>query len=251
MKITNILIFTLLIIGLGLSTESVGQVEGADGLNFKVEKVWPPISISRNQLKEVKNIVDIHPKFEVSWVREYISVDILAIKNGKVVKAKGLNSDLTDEQIELMNTADVDQEISVNVKYIPENNLVNNTMKENNFTFILEPEQDAVYRGGMEALSKRIKTQAIDKIPASTFCEYQLAVVEFSIDTDGKVIDTNILFSSNDETVDQNLLETISNLPAWKPAQFDTGVKVKQNFAMSVGDPRSCASNLINFKENE
>ncbi|MFT4667667.1 MAG: hypothetical protein ACI9XB_004640 [Gammaproteobacteria bacterium] len=54
--------------------------------------------------------------------------------------------------------------------------------------------------------------------------------------------------SSIDENVNELLLETIQNMPCWKPAEYANGLKVKQEFVLTVGNMESCVVNLLNIR---
>jgi len=69
-----------------------------------------------------------------------------------------------------------------------------------------------------------------------------------TIDEAGKITNSSIFESTKDEKIDAILLETIANMPNWKPAEFASGLKVKQEFVFTVGDMRSCVVNLLNIR---
>jgi len=89
----------------------------------------------------------------------------------------------------------------------------------------------------------------MDKISASVFRKYNLAAVKFTVNEEGQIIDTHVSWPSNDEKTNELLLAGISNMPRWNPAEYANGVKVKQEFAFTVGDMESCVINLINIRK--
>ena len=40
-------------------------------------------------------------------------------------------------------------------------------------------------------------------------------------------------------------------MPSWKPAAYANGMKVKQDFVLTVGDMTSCVVNLLNIRQLE
>ena len=94
---------------------------------------------------------------------------------------------------------------------------------------------------------------AIDKISTS-FNKINLAAVKFTINEEGQIVDAHVFQSayqpSKDEKIDELLLETICNMPSWEPAEYDNGIKVKQEFVLTVGDMESCVVNLLNIRKD-
>ncbi len=250
MKHINKILIILLLISVALPNIGASQYDPLKGPICEVNKVYPPVSITKEKLKEAQSLIDINPRYESSWVREYISVEITASQNGKKKTVVGKSDVLNDEQKDLVLTADLDKEISVYVQYMPENNLKHNEAKEMDFTFTFDPEKAATFGDGQQQLQQYLKENALDKISKSSFKQYQLAAYKFTIDEEGRVINPSIFWSSDDEKVDEILLETICNMPVWKPAEFANGLKVKQEFVLSIGDMESCVVNLLSINQD-
>lgn len=238
----------LLFMVITLPFHSFSQDSLAFDLSYEINKVYPYISISKKQLKEAKTLVDLNRHYKPSWVREYISVEIWTNHNGKTNKAVSESDNLTQEQKDIMNMVDDGSDISVKIKYVPENTLKENEPRETDFTFTIEPES-AKYVGGGHQLKKYLKTNAIDKISKSVFKIHNLTAVKFTINEEGAITDAHIAESSKDEKTDEILLTTICNMPNWQPAVHPNGTKVKQEFAFTVGDMRSCVVNLLNIRK--
>ena len=136
--------------------------------------------------------------------------------------------------------ADEDTEISIKVRYLPDNNLQHNDPKEEPFSFTIQPDKDASYEGGLEKLNQYLLKEAITKIPEGTFTEYKLAAIKFTIDESGEVTNVHVFESCKNEQVDQLLLKTIQNMPCWQPASYKSGLTAKQEFALTVGNHENC-----------
>ena len=146
--------------------------------------------------------------------------------------------------------ADLGAEITVTMQYIPENTVKQNDIKEINFTFTVDPETEAKYYGGQQQLQQYLKDNLSDRISGASFKKHQLAAVKFTIDEEGYINDPHVFWTSDDEKTDELLLETICNMPRWKPAEYSNGIKVKQEFALTVGDMESCVVNLLNIRKD-
>lgn len=238
-------LFILLLVAFAFPYFAATQDNFNNQLACEVDPIYSYISLTKEDLKSVETLTDINKRYEAEWVKEYLSVEVLTVNDGKTRKSVGKNDRLTQEQKNNINNADVNTDISVKVQYLPENNLKNNEPREMGFTFRPIPETEAKYAGDQEALKQYLKKEAIDKIPADIFKRYQLAAVKFSIDEEGQVCDAHVFWSAEDEKVDEILLNVVNNMPQWTPAEYADGTKVKQEFALRVGDMESCVTNLV------
>lgn len=226
------------------------QNDSANDFHYAVHRIYAPISLASDALREAMTVADLNPYFKESWIREYVSVEMTAQHNTIESKAWSKNGLLSREQKDLMTSADTGSEISIVVRYIPENSLSQNDAKEFPFSFSITPENEAVHPGGKVALMEYIKKTAIDAIPEGVFTGYGMAAVKFTIDPEGRVADVHLFWSSGDEAVDGLLLETVCNMPGWTPASYANGTKIPQQFVLIVGHPESCVMPLLNIRRN-
>ncbi len=227
---------------------AISQDEPTFELSYEVHRVYPSLSITRTQLNDACTLLDLNQYYKPSWVKEYISVEILTSHEGKITKAVSEDDTLSQIQKEVMAVADAGTDITVKIRYIPNNNLKYNEEKEMDFKFTVEPENEAAYSGGQQRLTQYIKENATSKISDDVFNIYQLTAVKFTIDEEGQVVDAHVFESSKDEQTDELLLEAVRNMPNWKPATYANGMKVKQEFVLTAGDHRSCVINLLNVR---
>lgn len=226
-----------------------------ESFTFEVNRVFPHISISTENLNNAKTIADLNKFYKPSWVKEYISVEISAPHNGEQVKAVSKNDVLSQKQKEIMKHADLGEDIYVLVKYIPDNNLKHNDPKEHDFTFSVDPDSEASFPEGQEQLTKYLKEKAIDKISSTSFEGYDLTAIEFTISEEGEVRNAQVFNSAyqtyKNEEVNQLLLKTVQAMPCWKPAEYANGTKVEQKFVLTVGNMNNCIIPLLGIKSEK
>lgn len=221
---------------------------------YEVNKVIPYVSVNVEQLKNAKSLIDLDKDYKPSWINEYISVEISTINQGKVRKAKNENDLLTKEQKENMEKADAGTEIVVNIQYIPENNLSHNNIQEHDIKFVVNPLVDAIYKGGREKMMQYLNENVIDKIPVGTYKGYDLIAAMFTVNKEGEIenvtlFDTRGYGVTENEEIDNLLLETIRKMPCWIPAEYKDGTKVEQDYVFTVGNHESCVTALLNIRE--
>lgn len=220
-------------------------------IDFEVNKITPPIALSKQGLKEAKNLTDLNPRYPSNWVKAYKSVEITTIQDGKIMKARGQNDQLTQEQKSLMLDADVNTDISINIEYMPDNNLKTNELQSFSFSLSVLPEKDAVFIGGNQELQRYLKKNMMDDIDPAVFNGYDLAVITFSVDEAGRIVDVqtfdNAYYSFKDENIEKILIEALCNMPDWQPASYANGRRVKQDFVLTVGNHQNCILPLLNI----
>ncbi|NNE29986.1 MAG: energy transducer TonB [Saprospiraceae bacterium] len=226
------------------------QVGKIKPLNFEVNQIYPPLSHSSKELAEAKTLMDLSPYYKPAWVREFLSVDIHTTQDGKPKITNGKNDQITAAQMDALLTADILTERAVLVKYIPENTLSQNEHKELKFTFSIDPENKAEFPGGDKALKGYIQERAISKIAKGVFEGFALAAIRFTINEKGNLENVYVFESSKDENTDALLLKAIHEMPAWLPASYGSGEKVKQEYVLTVGNTDNCIMNLLNIKRD-
>ena len=222
-----------LVLGLLFSTTFLSGF--AQDLEYEVRGKYLR-TVTKDVLEHSNLLSDIIVGYPVNWVKEYVSVDVLTEKDGKTEIAKGENQVLNKEQKSILNKADLESEVHINVRYLSINSVTER--KENNEMVVkmtVVPDIQAEFEGGYENLKKYLKDNLIDRIIENTPPEFQKGKVVFKIDPNGKLVDAEILESSGDPNMDNFLLEVFRNMPNWKPAQNATGEKVKQRFEFSMG----------------
>ncbi len=239
---------TLVIAVLFFSTLGFSQEAGSNALSYEVNRVYPYLSVTQEELKEATTLVDLNHRYKPSWVKEFISVEVAASCQGRIRQAIGKNDLLTLAQKAILNTADAGTDISVKVLYLPQNTLAHNDVKELEFTFTVNPESEAHYASGKAQLMQYLKENAIDKIPVGSFKGYDFAAIKFTITEEGEITNAHIFESSKNEKIDALLQATISKMPCWEPATYADGTKVKQEFALAVGNMENCMVSLLNIR---
>jgi len=223
------------------------KAEIASSFGYQIDKIFPPLSHTKEELEEINTISELNRFYKKSWVKEYTSVVVTSQIDGVAQTAIGPNDILTDKQKEIIKNADLGTEVNVAVKYYPDNTLTIIEEKVYDFSFSFDPEIDAEYKGGEAQLNQYLKEKVIDHLPEGVFVGYKFASVKFHVDEQGRVVNPHIFWSSEDESVDKLLLETVCNMPVWTPASYESGKKVKQEYSFSVGNMESCAVNTLNL----
>jgi len=247
-KMKKSIYWLLLLFAVFVSDNAYGQDEVPTKLEYEIHKIYPFISITKGELLAAEKLEDLHKRYKSEWIKEYFSVEIFALKNGKEQSAFGKNNVLTKEQKALMASADTGTEIKVKVNYLPENNLKQNEPKLMEFEFSVLPEFAAQFPEEEINLKKYLKETAIDKMGKTVLKGYEMAAYIFTINESGEAVDPKIDWSSKDAGTDELMISTICNMPNWNPAQYDNGLKVKQEMVLLVGNMESCVAHLFTIR---
>jgi len=221
-----------------------------NGLHYEVNRVYPYLSVSNEQLKAANNIAEFNRHFKPSWIRSYESVTVFTTIQGKLQQSVSNSDVLTPAQKDNLNRADAGTEISVVVRYLPENTLQHNDIQEFDFKFSVNPDYEASFAGGSEALMQYLQETAIESIPANLFQGLDMAAVKFTVSQTGDIVDASIFQPTKSAEMDQILLEAIRQMPTWKPATYADGTTVQQEFALTLGNMENCMVNLLNIRKD-
>lgn len=217
-------------------------------VSYEITQVYEPLSLNRTEVENAESLTDLHRFYKSEWVKEFHNVEISAVVDGDFQSASSENDQLSAEQKILINKADFGTYIKVHMDYLPDNTLKQNDPKVFDFSFRVNPEQVASFKEGEIALKEYLNENVIEKIPASQFKEHNITAVNFTVDTNGKVVDAYVVDAPRIEAVEEMLLESVCNMPDWFPAEYANGTKVEQEYVLMAGDKRSCAVNLLNVK---
>ncbi|MDP1746596.1 MAG: energy transducer TonB [Bacteroidota bacterium] len=229
-------------------------------------------SVKKEKLKEAKFICDITPEF---WGRlampekdrveldhrrkmdyslgsylytqggydiiDYISVEILATCNGKVLMFESTSDKLTTEQKNILNAADLSSNIRIKIMFKYKNQVNDNLNSgdkiiEGQLTVTVVPEIEAEYPGGFKQLTKYFTENVINKVSKTNGSKrVEQAIVKFNVNEQGQIVDAKILRTSTDPQIDKLLLDATNKMPKWKPAENSKGIKIKQGFSIPFG----------------
>ena len=227
------------------------QEQNFEDFTYSVNTVYPPFSISKEKLHSSETLSDLNLTYRQSWVEKYLSVKITTIVNGQKQTISGKEHQLSSEQKQLIKSADPGEDIEVYIDYIPANNLKSNPARNIEFTLKVNPDKDASFPGGSEGLMSYLEQHAMTSIPDSIFVGFKLAAIKFSIDELGNVVEPHVFWSSEDETIDKIMMNSICDMPKWSPAEYSNGRKVTQELSFAVGNMGSCVVPLLNHRTNK
>jgi TonB family protein len=169
---------------------------------------------------------------------ELAGVEISGMRNGKVYKAESATVVLTAEQKNILNTVDPGTDIGITLRFkhkskptdkpITERKLIEGTA-----TIAVVPDKEAEYPGGNSQLTKYLTDNIFNKVAEkNASAKIEKAVVKFTVNEEGRIVNARLLRSSTDAKIDKLILDAANKMPAWKPAQNAKGIKVKQEFSI-------------------
>lgn len=194
--------------------------------------------VVKEVLSDAKYISDVVPGYPSNWITSYISVEIIAKCNGKTVTAKSANEVLSAEQKNILKTVDLATNliVLVNYKHTDETTHMTET-KKMNVSMSVAPDVEAQFVGGNKLLANYLKDKISAKVSEATLKQLHAAKIKFTISENGAVTNPKLISSTKDAKIDAVLLEVISTMPKWLPAQDFKGTGIQQDFEFSMGVP--------------
>lgn len=207
----------------------------AQVMNFEVRgKYTRPVK--QEKLSTARYMSDIIPYYPSNWIVSYISVEISATCSGHAMSANGSNDTLNSAQRNILHTIDLGADLVIHIAYETKN-AATDILETRNlyYTATVVPDIEAEYSGGNQEMTDYFKKNTIDKIAESTSEPIEQAIVRFTISEEGEITNAQMARTSGDLKIDTLLLEAITHMPAWRPAENLNGIKVKQEFEFSIG----------------
>lgn len=190
-----------------------------------------------NELLELRRIL-YYPEDNYNDFIDYVSFEIGATCNGNALAARSTSDKLTIEQKNILNSADMGSDIIIKIKFKYKNQVNENPSNDNNIlegelAVTLVPETEAEYPGGFNQMSAFFIENFFNKISETSNSEMiAQAVVKFTINEEGQVVNAKIFRSSSNTEIDKLILEATNKMPVWKPAKNLMGKRVKQEFTI-------------------
>ncbi len=229
-------------------------------------------AINKTKLNEARSVYEIMPEFSRYFILPYnehaefdrqvvplypqayyypgenynylfsdISVEISVISGGKLMTSAGKGEVLSPEQKHILNLADLGTDIRMKIKFKYRNpanrkSSAVNDIKEGEYSVTVIPQTEAQYPGGFRQFTEYLTQNVFNRIPGPQASEkISQAVLRFTVDEEGLIVDARIAKTSTDPGIDELLLDATNKMPKWVPAQNSKGVKVKQEFSIPLG----------------
>lgn len=192
---------------------------------------------SKEKLSQAKMMTDLIKEYPSSWIKKYISTEVVAVCSGKEEKAIGSNATLTTAQRSILAKADFNTKVLIHVKYQQENAATRKIEEHNlNYAIAVVPKTQATYFGGQEAVNTYLKKNAIDKISDRELIAIKKGRIHFSIDKNGAIKAVELATTTGSTKIDALFLQVIREMPLWKPAKDAKGILVKQRFELAINN---------------
>ena len=207
-------------------------------------------SVTQEKLNSATQISDIIPDYPSQWINDYSTVNI-TVKSDDISQSAINSIDvLSKEQISLLQSSNVNDGIYINVKYLLFNSITEKLENRDMHVYLtVIPEVEAIYLEGMDNVMSYLRDNCNEEMTnylSDRSLELQnsssmdpVFKIRFSINETGHTSDIEIEETSGNQDVDNYLIELVSQMPKWKPAQNAKGKPVKQQFELLVGS-RGC-----------
>ncbi|WP_425392122.1 energy transducer TonB [Ekhidna sp.] len=220
-------------------TEEVARkIRSSTPPNFSYDigsRYWA--TISKEDLSTASSINDIIPK-EANWAPYPIQkLDVKLIANGTELIKTSNNLTLTEEQIDLLKTAQYSDDIQLIASYgesMPLPSAIN--QQQLNYFITVVPEKEAAYTGGKEELINYLKEESALIITTIEGDQIGAGKLMFTINSDGNLTDVKLTETSGYPFIDKHMIDLFDSIPGdWTPAENGDGKKVAQTLMFSFG----------------
>ena len=211
-------------------------------LYYHVSNRWD--TMTKEELKEVKSLLDIL-KEDGTYTREaYRNVTISILHNDKDVRdidrfEMGQSEILNTAQLELLHSIDYSTNLRITALNI-RTNTKTGVVRDDSLVLYMTiiPEKEAEFAGGYDALIKYLKESSKEKTTIIREDKLQPGKVHFTVTKKGSISNVKLIDTSGYPSVDEELIKIITNMPEkWESAENSKGEKVNQEFVFFFGTP--------------
>lgn len=189
--------------------------------------------ITKDKLVAAKTLGDFRPHYPTNWIEEYIEVEISVIQKGEEIITKSQNDTLTVEQIKLINSLKLEDDINIAVKYKSINAVTNKLEnRQIDISYTVVPMVKAEYIGGYDELIKYLEENSFPKVSNNQIQEISIF---FNVNENGEIKNIELARSSGNTEIDDLLIHLLSEMPKWKPAKNANEIAVSQQFELNLG----------------
>ncbi len=183
----------------------------------------------------------LYPQDDYKQILEVVFTEISVAVNGKTTVAQSTSDKLTVHQKNILNNADLGSDISVTIKYKYKNQTNDvwgsrNKIISGSTVVTIVPTIQAEFPDGWKKLSAYFSGNVFSKVSAKNISDkVPLATIKFTVNEEGKILNTQLVRTSTDKTIDKLLVEAVNKMPNWKPAVNSNGERVKQEISIPFG----------------
>ena len=259
--ITALLTFILTFLGCSKhSTPETGQTEA---IQTEMAKFYPAVfntmpekkelvynldtrfihKVTMEDLLSATSVADILPKETTDPIKQYGEMKLIILsgsddfrEDGNISK-KGIGGEFNEAQRELLKTIDYSTNMVVAANYKIKNTY-NDDLLDRYMTYHMTiiPAKQAEFAEGRDAFIQILK----DKTKSQTYLieedKLQPGRVHFTVTSNGQIEDIRIASTSGYPSIDQTLVEIISNTSGqWIPASNAKGEKVSEELVFFFG----------------
>ena len=209
-------------------------------LIYAIEPVYKQ-KVVRSRLQNaitVQDIVTPYPK-EITTLENTIGIVRVDGTSSKSLTSKG--AELSEAQKELLKTAQLEDKIEVRVSFETENAITRELQTKGLYIPLnVGPEVDAKYSGDMNTLLNTLEAMVLAKTKKDERNAVEFGYIEFVINTEGQVEQIETTISTENERLDETVIQFIKNMPQWEPALNSEGTPLNQKFEISIGSNQGC-----------
>lgn len=193
-------------------------------------------TVGKSTLENAIKMEDLIKYYPNNWIVDYESVTVYTTSHGKQQNAESKNGVLTSKQKELLSTADMFTDVVLQVRHKEENSITKELVdSEIIYKMKVSPDTEATYPDGAYGLEKYLRESTQDEVEKLSAKIGFIALVYFTIDEEGNVVDVKVSESLEYKGIEDVLLQVVSDMPTWKPAKDGQGNPVKQTFEYVFG----------------
>lgn len=195
-------------------------------------------TVTKDLVDNAKTFIEIFPERTTKDIESWNKTEVVIVNGDDRKIVKGYGSELNAAQKNIFTESDYSTNFYVNA-LCTKRNAENNNLRNDSIVhwMTIVPENEAKYADGMDTLIDYLKESSRDDIAIITDNNISPGRVYFTVTKNGTLDNIQLNSSCGYPTVDEAMLELLSNLPGvWIPASNSEGALVNQQLVFFFGN---------------
>ena len=231
-----------------------------NGPTFNIEKIsqsktifdvcpdlWKYMIFNQKQRNRLDSLRKIHASLAFytfhdagyNNVMDVYSLELETYQANKKVRIFAEGQVLSEEQINSIKNLTLGNTIAFNVKLKSKykvNAIEGDYYFEGYIPIVILPNTEASFAAGTKEFNNYIENNIVNKYtPPKDIVNLHQIKVKFTVEKDGTLSGTKIIYPSNNHKIDQFVIEQINKMPKWNAARNRKGAAVKQDIEIVFG----------------
>ena len=198
-----------------------------------------PANLGR--LQNIHSLDELISAYPGHLLHQHQTIALSLSSTGEKLENSTETDRLSMEQLQLLKSAHLADEIFINVKFISKN-AVTNVIEDGEMDFVVTvvPDKEAEFPGGNEELLKYLRNNCNIRLTRKEPFPMKDMLIEFNVNNKGNIEHVRFIQDSGIPEANKTIERVLGTMPKWRAAEDQNGKKIFQKFQLRVSEMDGC-----------